>query len=206
MDGLLTLEHLDRKAPLAAPLPESDADAWLLARLAAGEESALGGLMSRHGPRLRRLAARMTGAVDEAEDIVQEAFVAIWRRAARLEAEGASLGSYLTRVVVNRCIDRSRRAKLRRLIGLDLAPEFDDGQPGADRQLAARDEVRAVARDLARLPERQKAAILLQSTGEHGVGEIATILGLSIGATEQLLVRARRTLRRRALARQGEET
>ncbi|MBN9000110.1 MAG: hypothetical protein J0H54_12210, partial [Rhizobiales bacterium] len=123
MDGLSLSAHLEWKADLTVPAPSSDPDASMLARLAAGEPLAMRAMMDGHGPRLRRLAARMTGRPEEAEDIVQEAFVAVWRGAVRIHADGAPLGAYLTRVVVNRCIDRSRRAAFRRLIGLDSAPE-----------------------------------------------------------------------------------
>ena len=66
----------------------------------------------------------------------------------------------------------------------------------------ARSEVQAVMRDLAALPPRQRAAILLASDGEASTAAIADVMDLSVGATEQLLVRARRSLRLSAMARQ----
>jgi RNA polymerase sigma-70 factor (ECF subfamily) len=53
------------------------------------------------------------------------------------------------------------------------------------------------------LPQRQRAAILLAAGGEHSNSEIAAMLGLSAGAVEQLLVRARRTLRAKLAEREG---
>jgi len=203
MGGFVLSEALDWKVSLPAPSTHGDPDAPLFSRLAAGDQAALGPLMARHGPRLRVLARRMTGRNDEAEDIVQEAFVAIWRRAARIDPDKAPIAAYLTRAVVNRCIDRARRQKIRRLIGLESAPEIEDDAPGADQVVEARGEMQAVARDLADLPARQRAAILLASGGDLTVAEVAAAMDLSVGATEQLLVRARRTLRRRALERMG---
>lgn len=194
-----------RKVSLPPAKPSDDPDALLAVRLQAGDEQALGLLMARHGGRLRQLARRMTGRADEAEDIVQEAFVAIWRRAARIEVGQVSIGAYLTRTVINRCIDRSRRERIRRWIGLDVVPEVEDEAPAADDVLEARSEMRAVARDLTALPPRQRAAILLVSSGDHPIAEIAETMALSVGAVEQLLVRARRTLRARALERLGTE-
>lgn len=198
---LLIVDVTNRGRNLAEPTPSADPDAPVVARLIAGDETALGELMKRHGGRLRQIALRMTGRSDDAEDIVQDAFVAVWRRAGALKVDGAPFGAYLTRTVVNRCIDKARREKLRRMIGLDSTPEPEDQTPGADQAVASRSEMAAVAQDLRALPARQRAAILLVSTQEHGVGEVAQIMGLSVGAVEQLLVRARRTLRNRAFER-----
>lgn len=200
-------ERLDRKFSLATvPFP-SDPDHPLVARLAAGDETALRELMNRHGGRLRQIARRMNGGDIDADDIVQEAFVAVWRRAPKLLADRTSgmdrapFGAYLTRIVVNRSIDRARRARFWRMIGIETAPEMADEAPALDDALVARSEVAAVASDLQILPARQRAAILLASSEERSVGEVAEAMGISIGAVEQLLVRARRTLRSRALAR-----
>ena len=181
--------------------PAADPDAGLVARLAAGDQSALSELMKRHGRRLRHIAVRMTGRVEDAEDIVQEAFVAFWRRAPRLKPDGAPFAAYLTRTVVNRCIDRSRRERLRRFIGLETVREPEDPEPGADHSLAMRSEAAAVMADLQQLPARQRAAILLVSTEEQSIADVAGVMNLSVGAVEQLLVRARRTLRLRAIER-----
>lgn len=178
-----------------------DADSALLARMAAGDEAALSILMTRHRQRLRNLALRMTGRSDEADDIVQEAFVAIWRHGTRFRSEGVPFAAYLTRIVVNRSIDRIRRARLRRFIGMDEATEAVDELPDADRTSIGQSEIAAVAKDIGRLPARQRAAILLVSTGERSTKDVADILGLSVGAVEQLLVRARRSLRIAALKR-----
>lgn len=194
-----------RKVSLPPATPPDDPDALLAVRLRAGDEQALALLMARHGGRLRQLARRMTGRADEAEDIVQEAFVAIWRHAYRLEAGKASIGAYLTRTVINRCIDRARRERIRRWIGLDTVPEIEDEAPAADDMLQARSEMQAVARDLTALPPRQRAAILLVSSGDRSIADVAEAMSLSVGAVEQLLVRARRVLRARALERLGTE-
>ncbi|WP_210187029.1 RNA polymerase sigma factor [Kaistia soli] len=182
-----------------------DADAELTLRLKAGDERALQALMLRHGGRLRLIARRILARADEAEDIVQDVFLAVWRRADRLDTERGPIGAYLTRAVVNRSIDRARRARFLQFIGLDTAPEGVDDMPGPEVTALARSEVSAVMRDLQTLPPRQRAAILLASSDEHSTVAIADLMNLSVGATEQLLVRARRTLRLRAMARQSNE-
>ena len=170
-------------------------------RLQAGDARALDLIMRRHGGRLRAIAHRMLGRADEAEDLVQDSFVALWRQAGRIDIERGPIGAWLTRVVVNRAIDRSRRNRFLRFIGLDSAEESADEAPDPETEVISRSEMAAVRADLAALPARQRAAILLAAEGGQSTAEIAEALGLSTGAAEQLLVRARRSLRLSAMQR-----
>lgn len=180
-----------------------ETDEALALRIAAGDERAFVEIVRRHGGRLRALAARFTGGAADAEDIVQETFLSFWRHARRWQPGGPALGAYLTRIAVNRAIDGDRRRRIRRFFGIEDA--FDIADPGItpDAAMEGRHELAAVARDIAALPARQRAAILLAADGERTNGEIAAAMGLSTGAVEQLLVRARRTLRMRLAAREG---
>ena len=195
----------ERRQDLGSAITAEDADAALIRRLQAGDERALEALMLAHGGRLRLIARRICGRADEADDVVQDAFLVLWRQAAKLDPGRGPIGAYLTRVVVNRSIDRARRARLLRFIGLDTAPDPADDAPGPETVTLARSEVSAVMRDLAALPPRQRAAILLASGDDPSTAAIADVMNLSVGATEQLLVRARRTLRLRAMERQTME-
>ncbi len=198
-------DGVERRASLDSADTARDPDDALVLRLKAGDARALEALMQDHGGRLRLIARRILGRADEADDVVQDAFVALWRQADRLEAGRGPVGAYLTRIVVNRSIDRARRARLLRFIGLDTAPDPHDDAPGPEAVALARSEVAAVMRDLQALPPRQRAAILLASGDEPSTAAIADVMNLSVGATEQLLVRARRTLRLRAMARLNQE-
>jgi RNA polymerase sigma-70 factor (ECF subfamily) len=187
----------------------AEEEAALLARMARGDDRALGRVVEALGPRLHALALRFTGDGAEAEAIVNGAFLALWRQAARWRTGEARVGTWLHRVVVNRCIDHARRQRRRRWLGLggdgaEAADALASEGPGAERALAARDELAAMRAEIRRLPERQRAAILLAAGGDRGAGEIAAILGVSEGAAEQLLVRARRRLRERRRALPGE--
>ena len=178
-------------------------DERLVARVAAGDQRAFGELVRRHGGRLRALALRFSGAASEADDIVQETFLSFWRTADRWQAGGAPLGAYLTRIAVNRAIDADRRRRVRRFFGLADANEIRDPSPIADERLADRRALAAVTEDIGRLPARQRAAILLAADGERSNVDIGAAMELSEGAVEQLLVRARRTLRMRLAERGG---
>ena len=102
--------------------------------------------------RLFRALYLVTGNAQEAEELMQDAFVAVWERWDRVSAMDEPTG-YLFRTAMNRFRSRLRRASraARRAAGSD---------PGGDA-FAAADERDAVARALARLPERQRSAIVL---------------------------------------------
>jgi RNA polymerase sigma-70 factor (ECF subfamily) len=174
----------------------AETDEALALRVAAGDQRALTEIVRRHGGRLRALAHRFTGG-SEADDIVQETFLSFWRSAERWKPGGPPLGAYLTRIAVNRAIDGERRRRVRTFFGLEDAATIADGDPVADQRLAGKDQLAAVARHIATLPARQRAAILLAADTERSNAEIGEVMGLSVGAVEQLLVRARRTLRMR---------
>ena len=182
-----------------------DSDEALAIRIAAGDQRALGEIVRRHGGRLRALAHRFTGGGADADDIVQETFLSFWKTAHRWQPGGPPLGAYLTRIAFNRAIDSDRRRRVRRFFGLEDAAEIADPESSADVQLSGRDELAAVKEYIAALPARQRAAILLSADGERTNAEIGETMGLTVGAVEQLLVRARRTLRNRLAERNGGE-
>ncbi len=178
-----------------------ETDESLALKTADGDTRAFREIVRRHGGRLRALALRFSGSSAEAEDIVQDTFLRYWRTAKRWQPGGPPLGAYLTRIAVNRSIDAERVRKVRRFFGLEEASEIADTQPLQDAQTEASRAVEAVARDITHLPPRQRAAILLAAEGDKSNADIAAAMELSEGAVEQLLVRARRTLRARLAER-----
>lgn len=180
----------------------SDPDAALMVAIAAGDQRAFADLVRRHGGRLRAVCLRFLGNAADAEEIVQETFWTIWRTAERYEPRGARVSTFLHRIALNRCIDRDRRRRIRRLVGLEEAAEIEDPTVDQETDLDVRTRLAAVRQDIADLPARQRAALLLAVEGEKPTAEIATVLGVSVGAAEQLLVRARRTLREKLARRE----
>lgn len=175
---------------------EPRGDDELLARVAAGSQAALAELIARHGRGLRTFAARYLGHAGDAEDVVQEVFVTVWKQAARFDPKRGRASTWLYRITANRCIDQRRRRALRSFMGLDdvgvelAAPEAD-----AEATTAARQELAIVRDGLSRLPERQRMALLLRAVGDLDIAGIAEVMGSSAGSAEQLLVRGRRALR-----------
>ncbi len=179
-------------------------DEALVAEIAAGDQRAFAEIVRRHGGRLKALALRFSGGATDADDIVQETFWSLWRNAGRWQPGGPPFAAYLTRMTINRAIDGERKKKTRRFFGLDVVEDAADPDPPADEKLMASGALKAVARDIHALPARQRAAILLTADGERSNAEIAEAMGLSVGAVEQLLVRARRTLRMRLAEREAQ--
>jgi RNA polymerase sigma-70 factor (ECF subfamily) len=87
-----------------------DSDEALMAKVARGDERAFQLLSRRHLPAMLGVARRILGNAAEAEDVAQEAFMRVWTHAPRWQPL-AQFRTWLTRVVVNLCLDRKRRAK-----------------------------------------------------------------------------------------------
>ena len=169
-----------------------DPDEELLARVAAGDATAVRALVGRKLPRLLALAGRLLGSAAEAEDVAQDAFLRVWKQAPRWRPGEARFDTWLHRVALNLCYDRLRR---RREVSYAEPPERADEGPGPDRGLMAADTGRRVAAALGALPNRQREAIVLCHYQELGNIEAAAVLGVSIEALESLLGRGRRALR-----------
>jgi RNA polymerase sigma-70 factor (ECF subfamily) len=170
----------------------SDPDEALLTQIAEGDAAAVRALVSRKLPRVLGLAQRMLNDAGEAEDVAQETFLRVWRQAPKWRSGEARFDTWLYRVALNLCYDRLRR---RREILTDDPPELPDDAPPADQALEAQDTGRAVAAALAKLPDRQREAIVLCHYQELGNIDAAAAMGVTVEAVESLLSRGRRALR-----------
>ncbi len=177
------------RAPMA---PAEDPDAPLVARIAQGDEAAFRILVDRKLPRLHALAQRLLGVSGEADDVAQEALLRAWRQARNWHPGAARFDTWLHRVVLNLCIDIQRR---RREVVMAEPPDQADPAPLADQAMQSEETARRVQQALARLPPRQREAIVLQTYQELSNIEIAQVLEISVEALESLLSRGRRTLR-----------
>jgi RNA polymerase sigma-70 factor (ECF subfamily) len=171
-------------------------DAALVKRIANREEAAFREGIAQHAPLLHRIACRMVGDAQEAEDIVQEAMLRLWDHAPRLvagEGAGIRLGAWLKRVTVNLAIDRLRVAKR---VSDEEAPERADETPLADHQIETHEETTTARALIAALPERQRAAIVLTYYEELSNSDAARAMDMNVKAFESLLHRARAALRK----------
>lgn len=182
---------------------DRQADAELMRRVAGGESAACRHLVAQHAPRLLGLAHRMLGDMALCEDVVQEAFLRLWRQSRRWRPE-ARVATWLYRVVHNLCIDELRaRRKLSDEEPPDRADTADGPMMIEHRGQVANEHRGQVAKQvnaaIADLPPRQRAAITLVYHQEMSNIEAAAVMEVSIEALESLLVRARRKLRHRLM-------
>lgn len=183
--------------PKPRPAHAAEAEA-LMARMAAGERQALAGLIGLYGRGVRSYCARALHQTGEAEDAAQEVFLKLWSLAPRYDPARASVATWTYRIALSQCQDRNRRARVRQFFGLGSADEeTEDDSPDALRHLAARQDLALVRAAVRALPERQRQALLLRVLAEMETAAIAEVMGTGTGAVEQLLVRARATLRAR---------
>lgn len=168
------------------------ADEKLMAAIAQGDSDSFQLLAKRYMNLLYSVAFRMFPQRDDAEDIVQEALLRIWSKAHLWrEDAGASVSTWLYRLTYNLCIDHKRRARFQ------TAPldenEADEGK-SADKRLQDKEAGAIVSAALQRLPERQRAALVLCHYQGLSNAEAADVMGTSVKAIEGLLVRARQGL------------
>jgi len=145
----------------------------LLQRLAAGEREALAAFFDRYASLVNALALRILGDPAEAEDVVQEVFVQVWRQAERFDRERGTPEAWLCTIARSRALDRRRRRTARRE---DPAESGRDG--GVPPHTA--DEL-AVRQALARLPPEQREALELAYYEGLSQTEIAVRLSAPLG-------------------------
>jgi RNA polymerase sigma-70 factor (ECF subfamily) len=168
-----------------------DADAALLARYAAGDDTAARLLSARLSPRAYAHAFRVLGDAAEAEDVTQEAMLRLWKQAAAWDAGRAQAATWLYRVVANLCHDRLRRSMPDASDEMDLAA---DPAPGIETRLQDNARHDALQAALMRLPERQRQAVVLRHLEGLANPEIAGILDVGVEAVESLTARGKRAL------------
>jgi len=183
---------LSKRSPVDAPLTENGPnDEALMPAVAAGDLAALGQLVERHQGRVLRLAQRITGDSNLAEDVAQEAFLRVYGAAARYEPS-ARFTTWLHRIVVNLCWDQRRRWR-------NAGPDHLESREGRAKDpadgLVTIEAREAVRRAVGGLPPRQRMAVILHRFEGHTMREIAGITGWSESAIESCLVRAYRQLR-----------
>jgi RNA polymerase sigma-70 factor (ECF subfamily) len=168
--------------------PAEPDDAALLRAHVDGDPQAFTTLVRRHRDRLWAVALRTLGDPEEAADALQDALISALRNAGSYRAE-AAVTTWLHRVVVNACLDRVRRRKVR---AADPLGERDLPSPRDEHAATVtRLDVRAA---LARLPEAQRLALVLVDMEDLSVAEAAEVLGVPEGTVKSRCARGRAAL------------
>ena len=178
--------------PAMAALGEPDHDDLLVMRIGNGDTRAWQVLVERHLNRLVGFAWHVLGDRAEAEDVAQEAFIRLMRKASDWQPGGAKVASWLYRVTVNLCIDRKRKYRPFQLDEDSPIPDPVGGESELGRRMDIERSVRAA---LDRLPDRQRMAVVLVHYHGFSNPETADMMEATTEAVESMLTRARRALR-----------
>lgn len=172
-----------------------DSDESLMRLIRQGSHQAFAILVRRHTDRFFAGAFRMSGNAQEAEDMVQDAFLKIWQNPdVWKEDKGAKFTTWFYRILVNANIDRLRRSQ-KVTSGETILPFIADARPDPERMTAEGEEQQKIEKALSALPERQKTALTLCFYEGLSNAEAAEAMGVKIKALESLLMRAKTGLR-----------
>ncbi len=172
-------------------------DPALLGRAVAGDQDAFAEIYQRYHQVVYRFGCAMTGSEPAAEDITQEAFVALFRELSRYDPNRAAFTTYLYGIVRN--LSRERLRRERRFLSLDVlgsrieAASYTPDPSGAmaDAELASQ-----VRRALGQLPARYRELIVLCDLHGLSYADTAVVVNISIAAVRSRLHRGRQILRR----------
>jgi RNA polymerase sigma-70 factor (ECF subfamily) len=168
-----------------------------LVRARQGDNDAFRALVERHSQQAFRLAFRMTGNEQDAEDVVQESFLRAYRQLGRFQSR-SNFGTWLYRIVANCSVDLIRSRNARRIDEnvdiLETPPETPsvDGPERRARSAEVRSRVDLALADLSPL---ERAAFMLRHGEGRTIREIGKTLGLGTSATKHGVFRAVRKLR-----------
>lgn len=165
--------------------PNAESDEALLAAVQRRDERAIAALYDRYGGLAFGLAYRILDDRGAAEDVVQDAFMSVWRRAVSFQLDRGSVRTWLLSIVHHRAIDRLRGAagKTRRdepLDEIDRIAQVDDPW----REVSIRVQGDVLKRGLATLPEAQRQTIELAYFGGYTQQEIATAMDVPVGTVK----------------------
>lgn len=161
-------------------------DEELMRLVAGGDARAFELIYERHATVAFSLAYRICGVRTSAEEVTQEAFLAIWRSGARYDRGRGSVRTWLLGIVHNRAIDHLRRGTVherRRAVDSEAA-EALEAPERTEVEAARRDEARAVRTLLYELPDQQRRVIELAYFGGFTQEKIAQMLELPLGTVK----------------------
>ncbi|MEO8688072.1 MAG: sigma-70 family RNA polymerase sigma factor [Solirubrobacteraceae bacterium] len=162
------------------------ADEDLMQLMRRGDPRAFEAVYERHSGAAFSLAYRMVGRGNVAEDVVQEAFLSIWRSGARYERARGSVRTWVLGIVHHRAIDQLRRSSVhskRRASDEGLEERLESGER-TDVEVARRDEAQAIRTAMESLPPEQSHVIELAYFGGFTHTEIADILETPVGTVK----------------------
>ena len=199
LSGVPTEPHLRQGSGGQAAVADPEV-IRLVALARTGDRAAFGRLIDGHLTAARRVALAAVGQAADADEAVQDAAVAAWKRLDALHDPQAFRGWFM-RIVWRKAIDRRRsmRAWFDRFgvsITDDARPiEFAAPDPAPDAQLMSRELAAAITQVVRALPRKLRDPFLLAASGDHRYDDIAAMLGTPLGTVKWRIAEARRLIR-----------
>jgi len=164
----------------------------VIERSQAGDERAFAELFEQYKNLVYKTAYLMLDEPQEAEDALQEVFLRVHRSLSSYQPAKGAFTTWLHRVTVNHCINRTRKRRLRLLPITQVHPGRMPSQPSPERRL---DDEDAIARAMRGLSGKLRAVVVLRYYWDMSYGEIAETLGIPLGTVKSRLNAALRALR-----------
>jgi RNA polymerase sigma-70 factor (ECF subfamily) len=173
---------------------DAAAEEFVLAKARRGDRDAFRTLVERHSRAVFRVAFRLTGNEQDAEDVVQETFLKAYNELPRFDGRSA-VGTWLHRIASNAAIDLLRRRPRHLVSGHDeetasLVESAPSGVAGPERMAAGAEIRTRLEAAMAALTALERAAFTLRHLEGQSIGEISTALGQNPAATRHSIFRA----------------
>ncbi len=173
-------------------------DERLVALVRSGNSGAFDIIVDRYQARLLGFCRQMVGSTEDAEDVLQEVFVNA-HKAILADNREINLRPWLYRIARNRSLNHLRKPKAVAQESMDMVPMTTEG--GTAEKVHNREEFRQLLQDVTKLPETQRAALLLREIDALSYEEIAEAMDTTVPSVKSLLVRARISLAEASQAR-----
>lgn len=172
----------------------------LIEKWQSGDMSAFEALFQEHQALVFKTAYLMTGSREEAEDILQEVFVAVWNSRHTFNQEKGRLTTWLHRITVNQCVSKHRKKQAptfslekARMEGFDLVETRNSELP--EESLISSLECERLIKAMNSLDSKQRPALVLRYFDDLPYDEIAQVLGIPLGTVKSRINQALKSLR-----------
>ena len=191
-------------------------DEDLVQRAGQGSETAFDALVDRYTPIVFRIAFGITGTREEAEDVVQETFLSVFKNLDSFSPTRAAFKTWILTIARNNSINKFKYLKRR---AAKLFSEFSGEEPesalgdypsslgrsDAESLLSIKQEFHLVETAFRKLPERQRTALMLKAWEGLSYAEISEVMSMPVGTVKSYLFRARKLLKERLVHNYGQE-
>jgi len=185
------MEHGTDKTTGLVPRSNDVGNAGLVTRFRAGEIDVFEELVTANQAGLMRLICRLVDSADEAEDVLQEVFVAAFQGLPNFRQE-SSFTTWITTIAVNKCRTHRRRATRRRWLAAYLRRTATTVSNHTDEDSS--DDAEEVRNAIRSLSTKYQEPVVLHYFEQMSMGEVAAVLGLKTNTVEVRISRARRLL------------